>query len=146
MKKMITVLLACGALFQVSAAELNWLTDLPKAEAQAKAENKLVLLDFTGSDWCPGCILFHDEAALSPKFAAYAKASLVLVQVDFPDKKPQSDALKATNDALQKKYDVEGFPTFILLNQDGKELGRQTGYSPNGMDDLIIQLGKLSKK
>ncbi|HEY4953226.1 MAG TPA: thioredoxin family protein, partial [Verrucomicrobiae bacterium] len=64
----------------------------------------------------------------------------------FPDKKPQSDALKAANDALQKKYDVEGFPTFLLLNQDGKELGRQTGYSANGMDDLITQLGKLSKK
>ena len=43
------------------AVTLPWLTDLPKAEAQAKQEHKMVFLDFTGSDWCPACIEFHER-------------------------------------------------------------------------------------
>ena len=61
MKKLTITLLAAGAMFTASAAELKWLTDAAKAQAQAKAENKLVLLDFTGSDWCPPCIKMRKE-------------------------------------------------------------------------------------
>ena len=146
MKKVMIGLFACCFLLQVRAADLNWGTDLPKAFAQAKSEKKMVFMDFTGSDWCPGCILFHNEVALSPQFAAYAKANLVLVEVDFPNKKPQSDALKAANVDLQKKYKVEGFPTLLLLNADGKELDRQLGYDPGGTDAFIAELKKSSNQ
>ena len=138
-------LFVCCVLLQIHAADLDWGTDLPKALAQAKTEKKMVFLDFTGSDWCPGCILFHDQVAASPKFASYAKTNLVLVEVDFPNKKPQSDALKAANDILQKKYDIEGFPTFILLDMDGKQLARQTGYAPDSADAFMAGLEKLGK-
>jgi protein disulfide-isomerase len=127
------------------AVELPWQTDLPKALALAKSENKAVLMDFTGSDWCPGCIAFHKEVALSPQFAAYANTNLVLVEVDFPEKKPQSDELKAANTVLQKNYAVEGFPTLILLNADGKEIGRQLGYDSEKPEVFIAKLEKFSK-
>jgi protein disulfide-isomerase len=52
MKTLLTCLLAAWAVAQATAAELEWMTDLPKAQEKAKADKKLVMLDFTGSDWC----------------------------------------------------------------------------------------------
>jgi len=146
MKKLfIAVAIGCVWL-QTQAADLNWGTDVPKALAQAKADKKMVLLDFTGSDWCGWCIKFDKETLSTDKFADYAKSHLELVTLDFPNKKPQSDALKSANATLQKKYNVDGFPTFILLNADGKEIGRQVGYAPGGPEAFIAELEKFSKQ
>ena len=65
-------------------------------------------MDFTGSDWCPWCIKLDKDIFSKPEFADYAKTNLVLVQLDFPNQKPQSDDLKKANAALQAKYDHEG--------------------------------------
>src|SRR5213593_3012649 len=107
MKKIAIGLFACLALLQVGAEELNWLTDLPKAQAQAKKENKLVMLDFTGSDWCGWCIKLNKEVFSKSEFAEYAKKNLVLVEVDFPRRKAQSADQKKANEALQGKYNVK---------------------------------------
>jgi|SRR5882724_2693393 len=146
MKKIALALLACTTLLQVHAAELQWLTDLPKAQAQAKAENKMVLLDFTGSDWCGWCIKFKKEALDTPEFKDYAAKNLVLVEVDFPRKTPQSADLKKANEALQKKYKADGFPTFVVLSKDGAEIGRQEGYEPGGANAFTAKLDKFKKK
>ncbi len=138
-------ILACGALLQAAAAEVNWLTDLPKAQAQAKEEKKLVMMDFTGSDWCGWCIKLHKEVFSKPEFAEYASKNLVLVEVDFPNKKPQSPELKKANAALEKKYKVEGYPTIIVLDSDGKKVG-ELGYQPGGPKPFIEKLEKLKKK
>jgi thioredoxin-related protein len=146
MRKFLIILALSCVWLQTQAADLSWGTDLPKALAQAKAEKKFVFMDFTGSDWCPGCIAFHKKIAASPEFASYANANLVLVVVDFPNNSPQSDELKSANLALQKKYDVEGFPTLVLLNADGKEVGRQLGYEPGSPEDFITKLKGFSKQ
>src|SRR5258706_11296890 len=106
----------------------EWLTDLPKAQAKAKAEKKMVLMDFTGSDWCGWCKKFDKDVLSTPEFQEYAKKNLVLVEVDFPSKKPQSAETKKANAALKSKYEVQGFPTFVVLGSDGNEVGRQRGY------------------
>src|SRR5258708_35916882 len=111
MRKIAIGLVACWGLLQAGAAELNWMTDLPKAEARAKAEKKLVMLDFTGSDWCGWCIRLNKEVFSKPEFAQYAKDNLVLVEVDFPRKKEQPEELKKANESLQTKYGVQGYPT-----------------------------------
>lgn len=146
MKKIAIMLLACCALLKVTAAEQNWMTDLPKAQAKAKAENKMVLMDFTGSDWCGWCIKFKKEALDTQEFADYAAKNLVLVEVDFPRNKPQSADLKKANEALGKKYGVDGYPTFVVLSKDGKEIGRQVGYSPGGAKAFIAKLDEFKKK
>ncbi len=143
MKKLALCLLTCFAVLQLNAAEA-WLTDLPKAQAQAKAEKKLVLLDFTGSDWCGWCIKLHKEVFSTPEFAEYAKKNLVLVEVDFPNKKKQSSELKAANQALQQKYGIRGYPTIIILNGEGKKVG-QLGYMPGGPKAFTAELDKLKK-
>ena len=145
MKKLLFGLLASVALWQASAADLNWQTDLPKALAQAKAEKKLVLLDFTGSDWCIWCKKLDADTFTQPEFSAYAKTNLVLVVVDFPNHKDQSDALKAANDALQKKFSVQGFPTLVALKPDGSVAWRTDGYSEGGPKALIAQLDGTQK-
>jgi protein disulfide-isomerase len=128
---------------QARAAESPWLTSLPAAQARAKAENKLVLLDFTGSDWCPGCIQLKKTVFDAPEFQAYAATNLVLVEVDFPQDKKISDELRKTNEELQARYHVNGFPTQIVLDQNGKELGRQEGYDGDGPKAYLAQLEKF---
>ena len=127
-------------------SELPWATNLPSALTQAKAENKIVLLDFTGSDWCSWCIKFDDDVLSKPEFAAYAKTNLVMVMLDFPQSKPQSDELKKSNQELQKKFKIEGFPTYVALNPDGKEIGRQVGYLSGGPQAFIAELEKFRKQ
>jgi len=145
--KKILVAVAPGCVWlQAQAADLTWSTDLPKAQAQAKGDGKMVLMDFTGSDWCGWCVKFDKETLSTDKFADYAKAHLELVVVDFPNKKPQSDALKAANKALAAKYGVDGYPTFVVLNADGKEIGRQVGYAPGGPEAFIAKLESYGQK
>lgn len=145
MKKITTLIIACCALLQVRAAELAWTTDLPKAVAQAKAENKMVLMDFTGSDWCGWCMKFKKEALDTTEFQDYAAKNLVLVEVDFPNKRPQSDDLKKANKALGQQYKVDGYPTFVVLNKDGKEVGRQVGYQTGGPQAFITEIEGFKK-
>jgi thioredoxin-related protein len=145
MKKIAVMLLSCCALFQALAAEPVWTTDVPAAVAQAKKENKMVLLDFTGSDWCGWCIKFKKEALDTHEFNDYAAKNLVLVELDFPNKKPQPAALKTANKALSERYKVDGFPTFVVLNQNGKEVGRQEGYKPGGAKAFIAELNGFKK-
>lgn len=145
MKKIIAVIIMSCLLLQVRAAELSWSTDLPQALAKAKAENKAVLLDFTGSDWCGWCIKFKKEALDTKEFQDYAAKNLVLVELDFPQKKQQSDELKAANQALGKKYNVDGYPTFVVLNKDGKEIGRQVGYQEGGPKAFIAEIDGFKK-
>jgi thioredoxin-related protein len=120
--------------------------DQARVLERAKSENKMVLLDFTGSDWCPWCIKFDEEVLSTGKFNDYAATHLTLVTVDFPNSKEQSDALKQANQDLKNKYNVNGFPTFILLDSDGRELGRQVGYRPGGPDAFIAELDGFSSR
>ena len=139
MKKILIAMLAVTALWRVNAAE-TWLTDLPKAEAQAKTENKIVLMDFTGSDWCSWCIKFKQEVLDTPEFQAYAAKNVVLVELDFPSKKVLPDGLKKTNAALKDQYNINGYPTLVVLDKSGKEIGRQVGYSEGGPKVFIVKL------
>jgi protein disulfide-isomerase len=135
-----------AVLSEKRVSELPWAADLPTALGQAKAANKIVLLDFTGSDWCVWCMKFDDDVLSKPEFAAYARTNLELVLVDFPNAKNQSDALKKNNDELQTKFKVDGFPTYVALNADGKEIGRQVGYLSGGPQAFIAELEKFRKQ
>jgi thioredoxin-related protein len=106
----------------------------------------MVLLDFTGSDWCGWCIKFDQDVLSTGQFAGYAKSKLVLVRLDFPHHKEQDAALKQANEQLSKQFGVDGFPTFVLLNSAGKELGRQVGYLEGGPDAFIAELDGFSQK
>lgn len=137
------VLLLGLAATQGLAAEGEWLTDLAKAQAKAKAEKKMVLVDFTGSDWCPPCKALYKNVLTSKEFSAFAKDNLVLVEIDFPHNKKQSDEQKKANRELKKKYDVEGYPTVIVFDSEGKELSKKVGYDDETAKEYVAELKKL---
>jgi len=120
----------------------KWYTDLDEAKAVAAKENKPLLVDFTGSDWCGYCIKLHAEVFDKPEFEEFAK-NYVLVELDFPSKKPQPPEEKAKNKATQAKFGVSGFPTVLLLDaKTGEAYGRQSGYGPGSGPKAYIE--KLS--
>ncbi len=114
--------MAVFAVLQLGAAEITWQTDLPQAQARAREENKLVMLNFTGSDWCQACEKFQKRVLSKSEFIEYARTNLVAVEVDFPEKKKLSDEQTKANDALAREYKVEGYPTIVILNSEGKKL------------------------
>lgn len=144
MKKLIPILALCWLAVHVNAAE--WLTDLPKAIAQAKADKKMVFMDFTGSDWCPPCKALHKNVLTSKAFEDYAKTNLVLVVVDFPHSIQQTEELKKANKELSEKYNIEGFPTIVVLDSEGNRLSSDVGYGGEEPKDFIAKLEKLKKK
>lgn len=145
MKKLCALLCLSLTVLSLAAADGEWLTDLPKAQGKAKAEGKLVLLDFTGSDWCPPCKSLHNTVLTSAEFTAFAKANLVLVEVDFPRSKKQTPELKAANAKLQEQYKIEGYPTVIVLDANGKEIFREVGFGGTPAKEYVAKLAKLKK-
>jgi thiol-disulfide isomerase/thioredoxin len=129
-----------------SGQQPAWQQGLAKVLQQAQTQNRFVLLDFTGSDWCPWCIKFDQEVLSTSKFAAYSGQKLIFVKVDFLRHSPQPDDLKQANDALATQFKVDGFPTYVLLSGSGRELGRQAGYRPGGPDAFIAELEAFSRQ
>ena len=127
----------------------DWMTDYKAALAKAKKEKKVVLADFTGSDWCGWCIKLKDEVFSKPEFKEWAAANVVLLELDYPKNKPQSEELKKQNQELSKEFQIEGYPTVLFLDSKGKKVG-QSGYVEGGPAAWIAaaekELGIKSKK
>ena len=149
MKKHLFVAAAAVALISALSvsvrAEETWQTDVKTAQEQAKSSNKLVFLDFTGSDWCGYCIRLNKDILSQPEFKEYANKNLVLVEIDFPRSKPQSPDLRKQNQLLAMQYHIEGFPTIVVLNGSGKKVWQYEGYFPGGPDAFIAELEKARK-
>ena len=127
--------IACGNKTQTSD-ELNWTANLEKAIETAKAENKAVLVNFTGSDWCKWCFKLSDEVFSQDDFKIYADENLILVKLDFPRSISQSSETKAYNQSLAQKYGVQGFPTILIFNSQGKPVAK-TGYQAGGAANYV---------
>ncbi len=137
-------LLAVACLVGSAAAAELWTDKFDEAKAQAKKEGKDLLLDFTGSDWCPWCIKLRTEVFDKEKFKAEAPKKFVLVELDFPNTKKLDPAVKKQNDALQQQFKIEGFPTILLLDADGKVYAK-TGYQAGGEEKYLAHLDALQK-
>jgi len=135
------VLLLSLSLFgcKPTSDKLTWHDNVDEALKIAQKENKTVLLNFTGSDWCIWCKRLNDEVFSKDEFAAYADKNLVLVKVDFPREKEQTAETRYYNQQLAAQYRVEGYPTIILLRKDGSELG-VTGYQEGGAANYVQHL------
>jgi thioredoxin-related protein len=128
---------AAVAFLLTPAFSIGWGDDYKAALATATAENKRVLLDFTGSDWCGWCIKLKEQTFNQPAFKEFANKNLILVEIDFLQGKTLSPEVKKQNAALQEQYQVQGFPTLILLDPQGKVIKQQSGYIPGGPAGFI---------
>lgn len=116
-----------------------WLTHYSQAVKQAKATKRPILMLFTGSDWCPWCIKLEEEIFSQKEFKKYAGENLVLLKLDFPRKSKQTPQEKRLNNRLQQRFEVEGFPTVVVIDEEGDELFR-TGYRRGGAEAYVKHL------
>jgi thioredoxin-related protein len=121
-----------------------WMTDIEAAKKKAVAESKDLLLDFTGSDWCPGCIQLEKEVLSRKVFIHEAQKHFVFVIVDFPRKKEQSPLLKQQNEKLAQQYDIQVFPTVLLADVTGKPYAEAV-YEVGGPLPYLQQLAQLQQ-
>ncbi len=128
----------------VAAAKPGWLTSLDQAQKEAQTKNRLLLMDFTGSDWCGWCIMLDKEVFSKPEFKEYASKNLVLLELDFPRMKKMPPEVTAQNEKLAMKYGIQGFPTVVVFDSNGKPLGA-LGYQAGGPQAFIAELEKLRK-
>ncbi len=128
----------------VRAAE-GWTDDLEKAKATAAKESRDILINFTGSDWCPYCIQLKKEIFNKDSFKTAAPKDFVLVEIDFPKKKEQSDEVKARNEKLEKLYAVQGYPTVILADAQGRPYGVLEYDGEGGVPKYLEALAELRK-
>ncbi|MDM7924881.1 MAG: thioredoxin family protein [bacterium] len=119
-----------------------WSDDFNRALAEAKKTGKTLLVDFTGSDWCPWCIKLNDEVFSQKAFKDFAAANLVLMMADFPRTKKLPENVKSQNQTLAERFGVQGFPTIVLLKGDGTKIG-ETGYQPGGAEAYVGHLKSL---
>ena len=142
--KALALALLLAATASLHASDI-WSTDYNAALAQAAAEKKPVLLEFTGSDWCPPCKMMTAQIFDTHEFTEFAKTNLVAVKLDYPQSKPQSDELKAQNQKLAEQFAIQGYPTVVLLSSEGKELARNVGLMRGGPQTLIDWIKSHSK-
>ncbi len=135
-----------SALLLTSSAHAGgegWLTDFEAAKKKASAENKDLLVDFTGSDWCGWCIKLSEEVFSQDEFKKAAPEKFVLVELDFPnDQSKMDEKTIAQNQMLAKKFQIQGYPTILLLDADGLPYAK-TGYQPGGPSAYLTHLNDL---
>ena len=129
-----------------SAAGVAWLTDMEAAKTLAAETNRFMLINFTGSDWCPPCMQLKRDILSTEGFAAYAAENLVLLELDFPRRTAQPEHLRAQNRQLSSKFNINGFPTLVLLDPKAKELTRSVGYMRGGPEEFVKWAEKARAK
>ncbi len=142
MKKILLLLVFTIIGFPVFGADLEWFTDANAALEKAKAENKLVVLDFTGSDWCIWCKRLKSEVFDQPEFAEFARINFVMVEVDFPRAIAQRAEQMQANAELAKRFNIQGFPTLIFLNGAGVRVA-DSGYIEGGAKRFIAEVERI---
>lgn len=141
---MLSLLLATGSFREPAPA---WSGDLSAALRKAKEEQRWVLLNFSGSDWCIPCIRMHKEVFDSEAFQQLADRKLVLVNADFPRLKKNMPpaAQQQRNDEMAEKYNGKGvFPLTLLLSPDGQVLASWEGFYTEGPEAYCRQIDRLT--
>ena len=127
----------------IAAPVEGWTADYEAALAQAKKESKSVLLEFTGSDWCPPCKHMAKNVFSKKEFIDAASKDYVLVKLDFPRADKE---LAKKNKPLAEKYKIRGYPTIVLADATGKEFTRVVGAKHSNVTDFLGWLKKSSEQ
>lgn len=153
MKKTLLIFTFLFSGFIAESQELKWYTDMSVATDLAIKENKPMFLFFTGSDWCGWCIRLQNEVFKTSEFIKWASNDVILVEIDFPRKNEQTDAVKMQNAQLQQQLQVRGYPTVWFVSAtktaDAKvnlnALG-STGYLAGGPQVWLESANQIIKK
>lgn len=152
MNKLFSIILISIGL-SVSAQEhesnLDWHTNLVEAVDKSIAQDKPLLLFFTGSDWCGWCKKLQAEAFFKPEFEKWAEENVVLMELDFPRRTAQPEELKQQNTNILRMFGVRGYPTIWFVNptKNGNEINFEkigkTGYVRGGADAWVAEAERI---
>jgi len=135
--------------FEPIEEKVSWEQSYESAKSISKAENKPILIFFTGSDWCGPCKKLVSDFFESDKFRGIAENEFVLYEADFPrNKSLVTKSQKKDNARLGSKYGVSSYPTLVVVNEKEKELGkikgynlmRETNYHFDFLDDVLNKI------
>ncbi len=135
-------------LFAAFLPSLTWMGNFKQAENEATRSHKLIVINFSGSDWCGPCIRLRKEILESPVFESYAADHLVLVRADFPrQKKNQLDKNQVKlNEALADQYNADGkFPFTLLVDESGKVLKKWDGFPDVSAENFVEEIKSATK-
>ena len=133
MRKICALTISAWLGIMACANAAQWMNDHGAALARAYGENRVVLMNFTGSDWCASCISLRQEVFSKPEFLKFAANHLVLAEVYVARYKPQPQATWT----LMQKYGVGSVPTVLLLDSKGVLIGRIGGYREGGAEAYV---------
>lgn len=117
----------------------GWMTNVDEAKKLAKKENKSLFIEFTGSDWCPPCMMMAKNVFSKEEFLKGAQKNFILVKIDVPQ---GDEELAEKNGKVVEEFNVQGFPTIVLLGPDGEEFSRFIASQHNSVDKMLGQLDK----
>lgn len=126
-----------------------WSGNFIETQQKAKKTHQLILINFSGSDWCGPCIRLRTEILESPSFEKYASSNLLLVRADFPRQKKNQLAKEQVklNEALADQYNKEGkFPFTLLVDENGKVLKTWDGYPNETASQFIAEISNINNK
>ena len=131
-----TVLLLLCSIIQAQTFHHNF----EESRQLANDSNKLVLMIFSGSDWCKPCIQLRKEILEDTAFIAFSNKKLVLLELDFPYKRKNrlSKEQQEHNEQLAEKYNKDGaFPKVVLMDGAGNII-KTIVYKKNMTVDTFI--------
>lgn len=121
--------------------------DFKKAYDAAKKEGKMLMLEFTGSSWCPPCKMLHKFVLNTDEFVEYAKNKMKVVVADFTsgdgpvDKQYAQDYI-----ALAETYQLQGFPTIVLIDPASGETETIVGLQFQSPKELINKIDSVKAR
>jgi thioredoxin-related protein len=144
--RILAVMLLLSLSARYVAAEEGWLVSLEKAKEQAAKEGKDILMEFTGSDWCPPCKALHSKVLVTDVFMTEVPKQFVLLKLDNPrDKSHQTEEEQAQYKELSAKFAVRGVPTVMLADAQGRPYTQKVGYGGTPAEDYVKELSDSSK-
>lgn len=145
----ISILVLVSSLLMSQEVEyVKWYTNIDTVQARAKTENKIILMDFSGSDWCANCIRLEKTLFQTKEFAELANEKLVLLRLDFPAKKKNSLSPEQVkhNEQLAEKYNkTGGFPTVLFIDFEGRVLA-QLKQPQNTLEEYLSNINAILNK
>ncbi|MBS4168797.1 thioredoxin family protein [Parachlamydia sp. AcF125] len=149
MKQLSFIVLTALAFCWLSSAQaasatspLQWHENYAEAAKLSASSGKPLFVLFTGSDWCTYCIKLENEVFATPEFAKALGNRLIFVKLDYPPKASVPVQIKEQNEALKRKFNIQGFPTVVLLDSKGGQIG-VTGYKTGGGKIYADHIQKL---
>lgn len=143
-KAFIAVFAALSLSGGLQAAEtVNWLDNFQGVKEQSQTSKLPILALFTGSDWCPGCIFLESRILSDKEVASFINKSFVPFKADFPRARKLQPGVSKQNARLSYEYGIEGYPTLLLIDKDGRKLAMAYNESGNPKDFIKQLKGML---